>query len=112
MSNTVFDMFLPSTGAVPPYYREVYDIVCPNQESKIDRDVIVKILTKSSLPKQTLSEVLSELECLLKLYHRRSLILTHFQVAIIFSSRTRPSLETFTQETVHIEIAYIYILTV
>ncbi|XP_071814459.1 sorting nexin-8-like isoform X2 [Apostichopus japonicus] len=46
-----------TSGAVPPYYREVYDIVCPNQESRIDRDVIVKILTKSSLPKQTLSEI-------------------------------------------------------
>ncbi|KAJ8036787.1 Sorting nexin-8 [Holothuria leucospilota] len=46
-----------TAGSVPPYYREVYDIVCPNQESKIDRDVIVKILMKSSLPKQTLSEI-------------------------------------------------------
>ncbi|XP_072168022.1 sorting nexin-8-like isoform X1 [Diadema setosum] len=45
-----------SFGSVPPYYREVYDIVCPEQD-RIDRDLFVKILIKSSLPKQTLSTI-------------------------------------------------------
>ncbi|XP_072048997.1 sorting nexin-8-like isoform X2 [Amphiura filiformis] len=45
-------------GSIPSYYREVYEIVCPNPASqKIDRDVFVKILMKSSLPKQTLSAI-------------------------------------------------------
>ncbi|XP_006821836.1 sorting nexin-8-like [Saccoglossus kowalevskii] len=44
-------------GSVPPYYREVYNIVCPTQESKVDRDMFVRLLMKSSLPKQTLSEI-------------------------------------------------------
>ncbi|XP_077979974.1 sorting nexin-8-like [Glandiceps talaboti] len=46
-----------SFGAVPPYYREVYNILCPSQESKVDRDMFVKLLMKASLPKQTLSEI-------------------------------------------------------
>ncbi|XP_033106676.1 sorting nexin-8-like [Anneissia japonica] len=46
-----------SSGSVPPFYREVYDIVCPNQEAKVDRDVFVKILMKSNLPKTTLSQI-------------------------------------------------------
>lgn len=46
------------SGSVPPYYREVYDIVCPEQD-RIDRDLFVKILIKSSLPKQALSTVSS-----------------------------------------------------
>nr|XP_054762514.1 sorting nexin-8-like isoform X1 [Lytechinus pictus] len=45
-----------SFGSVPPYYREVYDIVCPEQD-RIDRDLFVKILIKSSLPKNTLSTI-------------------------------------------------------
>ena len=46
-----------SAGSVPSFYREVYQIVCPNQEEKIERDMFVKILVKSSLPKQSLSQV-------------------------------------------------------
>lgn len=46
-----------SAGSVPAFYREVYQIVCPNQEEKIERDMFVKILVKSSLPKQSLSQV-------------------------------------------------------
>ena len=46
-----------SAGSVPSFYREVYQIVCPNQEERIERDMFVKILMKSSLPKQSLSQV-------------------------------------------------------
>ncbi|XP_033630679.1 sorting nexin-8-like isoform X1 [Asterias rubens] len=47
-----------SYGVVPAYYREVYDIVCPNpRDGKVDQDMFVKILVKSSLPKQTLSSI-------------------------------------------------------
>lgn len=46
-----------SFGSVPAFYREVYQIVCPNQEEKIERDMFVKILMKSSLPKQSLSQI-------------------------------------------------------
>lgn len=44
-------------GSVPSFYREVYQIVCPNQEEKIEREMFVKILMKSSLPKQSLTQV-------------------------------------------------------
>ncbi|XP_022102446.1 sorting nexin-8-like isoform X2 [Acanthaster planci] len=45
-------------GTVPSFYREVYDIVCPNPaDGKVDQDVFIKILVKSSLPKQTLSTI-------------------------------------------------------
>ncbi|KAL9956859.1 hypothetical protein ACROYT_G038406 [Oculina patagonica] len=46
-----------SFGSVPSFYREVYQIVCPNQEEKIERDMFVKILMKSSLPKQSLTQI-------------------------------------------------------
>eukprot|EP00058_Branchiostoma_floridae_P009928 XP_002595416.1 hypothetical protein BRAFLDRAFT_119029 [Branchiostoma floridae] len=47
-----------SFGSVPALYREVYDIVCPSgQESRVDREVFVKLLMKSNLPKQTLSSI-------------------------------------------------------
>lgn len=53
-------------GSVPAFYREIYQIVCPNQEERIDRDMFVKILVKSSLPKQSLSQVgCWNMECLL-----------------------------------------------
>ncbi|KAK3754436.1 hypothetical protein QZH41_009222, partial [Actinostola sp. cb2023] len=44
-----------SQGSVPPFYREVYQIVCPNQENRIEREMFVKILVKSSLPKTSLT---------------------------------------------------------
>ncbi|KFM81165.1 hypothetical protein X975_10439, partial [Stegodyphus mimosarum] len=44
-------------GTVPPFYREMYDILCPNQESCVDQDMFIKLLVKSSLPKQTLSQI-------------------------------------------------------
>ncbi|XP_013391524.1 sorting nexin-8-like isoform X2 [Lingula anatina] len=43
-------------GSVPPFYREIYDIVCPNQE-QVDRDMFINLLVKSSLPKQTLMQI-------------------------------------------------------
>uniref|UniRef100_A0A2L2YED2 Sorting nexin-8-like n=1 Tax=Parasteatoda tepidariorum TaxID=114398 RepID=A0A2L2YED2_PARTP len=44
-------------GTVPPFYREMYDIVCANQENVVDQDMFIKLLVKSSLPKQTLSQI-------------------------------------------------------
>ncbi|KAL4240652.1 sorting nexin [Mactra antiquata] len=44
------------TGSVPPFYREVYDIVCPNQEH-VDQDLFVEILVKSSLPRSTVIQI-------------------------------------------------------
>ena len=52
-----FICYVYSIGSIPSFYREVYHIACPNQEEKIDRDMFIKILVKSSLPKQTLSVV-------------------------------------------------------
>ncbi|XP_059174908.1 sorting nexin-8-like [Physella acuta] len=43
-------------GSIPPFYREVYEIVCPNQE-QVDRDLFVQLLVKSSLPKQTILQI-------------------------------------------------------
>ncbi|XP_031567509.1 sorting nexin-8-like [Actinia tenebrosa] len=44
-------------GSVPQFYREVYQIVCPNQENKIEKEMFVKILVKSSLPKSSLTMI-------------------------------------------------------
>ena len=44
------------SGSVPAFYRDVYEIVCPNQEH-VDHDVFLKLLVKASLPKNTLSQV-------------------------------------------------------
>ena len=44
------------SGSVPAFYREVYDIVCPNQE-QVDRDLFVQLLVRSSLPKSTAMQV-------------------------------------------------------
>ncbi|KAK2150840.1 hypothetical protein LSH36_386g02005, partial [Paralvinella palmiformis] len=43
-------------GSVPPLYREVYEIVCPNQEP-VDHDMFVKIMVKSGLSLSTLSQI-------------------------------------------------------
>ncbi|KAK6170518.1 hypothetical protein SNE40_018894 [Patella caerulea] len=43
-------------GSIPPFYREVYDIVCPNQEH-VDRELFVQLLVKSSLPKTTIMQI-------------------------------------------------------
>ncbi|BFZ02833.1 hypothetical protein BsWGS_05872 [Bradybaena similaris] len=45
-----------SFGSIPPFYREVYDIVCPNQE-QVDRELFVQLLVQSSLPKQTVIQI-------------------------------------------------------
>ncbi|XP_067671895.1 sorting nexin-8-like [Haliotis asinina] len=44
------------SGSVPPLYREVYEIVCPNQEH-VDRELFVQMMVKSSLPKQTIMQI-------------------------------------------------------
>ncbi|XP_052267005.1 sorting nexin-8-like [Dreissena polymorpha] len=43
-------------GSVPPFYREIYEIVCPNQE-QVDQDMFVAILVKSSLPRSTIIQI-------------------------------------------------------
>ncbi|KAL5019326.1 hypothetical protein ScPMuIL_005048 [Solemya velum] len=43
-------------GSVPPFYREVYEIVCPNQE-QVDQDLFVQLLVKSSLPKPKVIQI-------------------------------------------------------
>ncbi|PSN58321.1 hypothetical protein C0J52_00167 [Blattella germanica] len=43
-------------GSVPPYYREVYDIISPTS-STISKDLLTKLLVKSGLPAQTLSSI-------------------------------------------------------
>ena len=62
---------------MPAYYREVYDIVCPNpRDGKVDQDMFVKILVKSSLPKQTLSSVSFVARHLFCLFVRRKIFKT------------------------------------
>lgn len=43
-------------GSVPPFYREVYEILCPNQE-QVDEDLLVNLLLKSSLPRATITQI-------------------------------------------------------
>lgn len=43
-------------GAVPPFYREVYEILCPNQEPVL-RETFVKFLAKSGLSSGVLTQV-------------------------------------------------------
>ena len=56
-ANLVFISCVFPAGSVPTFYREVYQIVCPSQEERIERDMFVKLLMKTSLPKQSLSLV-------------------------------------------------------
>ncbi|EDV28240.1 uncharacterized protein TRIADDRAFT_21611 [Trichoplax adhaerens] len=51
----------PLVDTVPSFYREVYQQTCQRGSGKVDKDVFVKVLMKSSLPKQTLSAIY---ECL------------------------------------------------
>ncbi|XP_069684985.1 sorting nexin-8-like [Periplaneta americana] len=41
-------------GSVPPYYREVYNIISPTS-SNVNKELFTKLLVKSGLPSQTLS---------------------------------------------------------
>ena len=43
---------------MPPLYRELYDIFCPNQQDHVDQDLFINLLVKSSLPPQMLSQVI------------------------------------------------------
>ncbi|XP_076373078.1 sorting nexin-8-like [Tachypleus tridentatus] len=44
-------------GSVPPMYRQIYDILCPGSETRIDQEIFIKLLVKSSLPIQTLTQI-------------------------------------------------------
>ncbi|XP_062507817.1 sorting nexin-8-like [Corticium candelabrum] len=44
-------------GSIPSYYRDVFEIVCPDGESKIPEKVCVRLLLKSQLPKDVLLEI-------------------------------------------------------
>ena len=45
------------SGSVPSYYRDVYDILCPNANDQIQQTVFAKVMTKSGLDNGTLSQV-------------------------------------------------------
>ncbi|KAL8593278.1 hypothetical protein ACOMHN_009931 [Nucella lapillus] len=45
-----------TSGSVPAFYREIYDIVCPHQE-RVDRDLFVQLLVRSSLPKAVILQI-------------------------------------------------------
>lgn len=45
------------SDSIPTFYREVYQLLCPTQELKIDKDIFVKLLAKSSLTSQQLNAI-------------------------------------------------------
>jgi hypothetical protein len=45
------------TGTIPAFYREVYQTLCTDGSSKIEKDVLEKVLTKSGLPVATVATV-------------------------------------------------------
>ncbi|XP_076443374.1 sorting nexin-8-like [Babylonia areolata] len=45
-----------TSGSVPSFYREIYDIVCPHQE-RVDRDLFVELLIRSSLPRAVILQI-------------------------------------------------------
>ncbi|GAB1607628.1 sorting nexin-8-like [Argonauta hians] len=47
---------LSCAGAVPALYREIYDIVCPNQE-RIEKEVFHHVFSKTNLPIETLNQI-------------------------------------------------------
>ncbi|XP_039253773.2 sorting nexin-8-like [Styela clava] len=51
------------SGSVPPYYRDVYDTLCPGQNDKITREVLTQVLLKSGLEKSTLSQIWDCIGC-------------------------------------------------
>jgi hypothetical protein len=65
------------SGSVPPFYREVYEIVCPNQE-QVDRDLFVELLVRSNLPKSVIMQV-SHIICKTK-----QILYYMFLVALLF----------------------------
>jgi hypothetical protein len=47
---------LSVSGSVPPYYREVFNIISTSS-SNVSKEIFTKLLVKSGLPSQTLSLV-------------------------------------------------------
>jgi len=44
-------------GAVPPYYRDVYDALCPENTELISQNILTKVMMKSGLDKNILSQI-------------------------------------------------------
>jgi hypothetical protein len=44
-------------GVIPPFYREVYEIVCPDGDTKIPKNLCVRLMLQSKLPKDVLAEI-------------------------------------------------------
>jgi hypothetical protein len=49
-------LMLSISGSVPPYYREIFNIISPSS-SNVSKELFTKLLVKSGLPSQTLSSV-------------------------------------------------------
>jgi len=44
-------------GTVPPYYRDVYDVLCPSNNESVSQNTITQLLNKSGLEKSVLSQI-------------------------------------------------------
>nr|CAB3266468.1 sorting nexin-8 [Phallusia mammillata] len=51
------------TGSVPPYYRDVYDSLCPNANDEITQQLLTKVLSNSGLERTVLSQIWDCIEC-------------------------------------------------
>jgi len=49
-------------GSVPPYYRDVFDVLCPDNSEAIPQTILTNLLVKSKLEKATLSQIWSLLD--------------------------------------------------
>lgn len=49
-------------GAVPPYYRDVYDALCPTDSEFISQTTLTQLLVKSRLDKNVLSQIWTQLD--------------------------------------------------
>nr|XP_014340984.1 PREDICTED: sorting nexin-8 [Latimeria chalumnae] len=49
-------------GSVPPYYREVYAIVCCKQEDQVQRDVFERLLSRTELPTAIQNQIVEQVE--------------------------------------------------
>ena len=45
-------------GTVPPYYRDVYDVLCPSNNESISQNTITQLLNKSGLERTVLNQVI------------------------------------------------------
>ena len=55
-------MYCCCPGAVPPYYRDVYDALCPENTELISQNILTKVMMKSGLDKNILSQVSNDME--------------------------------------------------